>query len=115
MEFRRQWLETVVRSCQTFTGNVIVLDNSDELFPTARAWIDSLPDPLSRAEDLALRGMLSDVALRWGASVHDRVYHARARRRCGFTATYGFDRFVAHGHRSAKDSFMGWARAFSTE
>jgi AraC-like DNA-binding protein len=115
MEFRREWLEIVVRRCQTLTGSIFHVDNTDELVRIAAAWIDSVPDPIARAEDLALRGMLCDIAVRWSDVIHNHGHPERVRRRCGFLTTYGLDRFGACGHRSAKESFMDWVRTFSKE
>jgi AraC-like DNA-binding protein len=78
----------------------------------AEEFVGQLSDPHNAIEELLLRGILLEVAIRWSTIVHARAHDATVEG-CPFAASLHL--LWTPTPRSAKVRFIAWARAFAIE
>lgn len=74
---RPTWFHAALEECQIFVGR-IVTKRSAPSRRTVRRFLDRLPQPAGAAESLALRWLLTELAIHLVAEIH-----VRSRRLCG--------------------------------
>jgi AraC-like DNA-binding protein len=107
-----EWFECVVARCQVFIGERIPMEF--DIVEAASAFVEHLPDARCPGEDLFLRGMLLNVAYRWGESLHNDL-HRTDRMACGFDATSTLRALLSSARGNEKRGFLEWAQRFRTE
>ncbi len=110
---RSGWFEAKVCECQKFVGRAIGAQESSEVIGLAATLTRALSNPATAAEDLLLRGLLSQVAAKWGTFLH-RMAHANSDSPCAFVPERMLDRF-AFGAAGAKRQFVDWSTAYTAE
>jgi AraC-like DNA-binding protein len=107
------WLDANIRECQALVSRVVFMRDVAEIEPLADVLVAALPDPTSAAEELLLRGLLLELAAKWGDFVHGSAHRSRTVD-CGFLPQGTLSRFWC-GTGRAKERLADWSRAFASD
>ena len=104
---RSSWLQRILGQLQVALG-ALVLQEPESIGLALTSAVRSMPAPATPLEELLLRGVLFDVAIRTGEELHHRVCRGRAP--CRFVSASLLPQFWS-GREAARDAFTAWMEA----
>ncbi len=111
---RADWMHIVCQELQCVAGRIAFHEHDGGGAFAARELISRIPEPVTPIEDQLLRGMLTDVSVRWAANAHRRA-HGGAKVSCGFREdVHTHYAWAVEGGAcpSAKAAFEEWAAGY---
>lgn len=110
---RATWLALAVTKLQVAVGTIVFADRQDSE-AAMDALANGLTPPISRAEVLALRGLLLEFACRWGARAHMHA-HGDTPAVCGFDSATLLVKCWSAPAEDPTAAFRTWIHAFHAE